>query len=113
MSRMSEFASVLRSWRERVGPADVGMPAGAGRRAVGLRREELAALAGVSVDYIVRLEQGRASNPSSQLLGALAIALRLSDQERDHLYRAAGAARLWRDDRLAEMVASLARLYIR
>ena len=89
---MSEFASVLRSWRERVSPADVGMPAGAGRRAVGLRREELAALAGVSVDYIVRLEQGRATNPSSQLLRALAIALRLDDQERDHLYRAAGVA---------------------
>ena len=89
---MSEFASVLRSWRERVSPADVGMPAGAGRRAVGLRREELAALAGVSVDYIVRLEQGRATNPSSQLVRSLAIALRLTDQERDHLYRAAGLA---------------------
>lgn len=89
---MSEFASVLRSWRARVGPADVGMPAGGRRRAVGLRREELAALAGVSVDYIVRLEQGRATNPSPQLLGALAVALRLTDSERDHLYRVAGAA---------------------
>ncbi|MGD8194317.1 helix-turn-helix transcriptional regulator [Herbiconiux sp. P18] len=89
---MSEFASVLRSWRDRVTPAEAGLPAGAGRRTAGLRREELAALAGVSVDYIVRLEQGRAQNPSPQLLGALAIALRLSDDERDHLYRAAGAA---------------------
>jgi transcriptional regulator with XRE-family HTH domain len=89
---MSEFASVLRSWRERVGPADVGLPAGAGRRTLGLRREELAALAGVSVDYIVRLEQGRATNPSAQLVRALAVALRLTDQERDHLYRAAGLA---------------------
>lgn len=89
---MNEFASVLRAWRERVSPADVGMPAGSGRRALGLRREELAALAGVSVDYIVRLEQGRATNPSSQLVRALAIALRLTDQERDHLYRAAGLA---------------------
>jgi transcriptional regulator with XRE-family HTH domain len=89
---MSEFASVLRSWRERVSPADVGMPAGSGRRAIGLRREELASLAGVSVDYIVRLEQGRATNPSAQLVRALAIALRLTDQERDHLYRAAGLA---------------------
>jgi transcriptional regulator with XRE-family HTH domain len=88
---VSEFASVLRSWRERVQPEEVGLPAGAGRRASGLRREELAALAGVSVDYIVRLEQGRATNPSSQLLGALARALRLTDDERDHLFRVAGA----------------------
>jgi transcriptional regulator with XRE-family HTH domain len=89
---MSEFASVLRSWRDRVSPAEVGMPAGPGRRATGLRREELAILAGVSVDYIVRLEQGRATNPSPQLLGALARALRLTEDERDHLYRVAGAA---------------------
>lgn len=89
---MSEFASVLRSWRERVSPAEVGLPTGAGRRTAGLRREELAALAGVSVDYIVRLEQGRATNPSVQMLGALARALRLSDDERDHLYRVGGAA---------------------
>ncbi|MGO4594950.1 helix-turn-helix transcriptional regulator [Leifsonia sp. 2TAF2] len=89
---MSEFASVLRSWRARVTPADVGLPVGGHRRAPGLRREELAALAGISVDYIVRLEQGRATNPSPQLLGALAVALRLTDGERDHLYRVAGAA---------------------
>ncbi|TAJ46659.1 MAG: XRE family transcriptional regulator [Herbiconiux sp.] len=89
---MSEFASVLRSWRDRVSPADVGLPAGSGRRTSGLRREELAALAGVSVDYIVRLEQGRAEHPSPQLLGALALALRLTETERDHLYRVAGAA---------------------
>ena len=89
---MNEFASVLRSWRDRVAPEEVGLPAGAGRRTAGLRREELAALAGISVDYIVRLEQGRARNPSPQLLRALAIALRLSEAERDHLYRVAGAA---------------------
>ncbi|WP_066038972.1 helix-turn-helix transcriptional regulator [Herbiconiux solani] len=89
---MTEFASVLRSWRDRVRPADVGLPAGGLRRTSGLRREELAALAGVSVDYIVRLEQGRASHPSPQLLGALAIALRLTEDERDHLYRVAGVA---------------------
>jgi len=89
---MSEFATVLRSWRDRVSPADVGLPAGSGRRTSGLRREELAALAGVSVDYLVRLEQGRAEHPSPQLLGALALALRLSESERDHLYRVAGAA---------------------
>lgn len=89
---MSEFADVLRSWRDRVRPEEVGLPAGAGRRTPGLRREELAALAGVSVDYVVRLEQGRATNPSPQLLGALATALRLTEAERDHLFRVAGAA---------------------
>ncbi|WP_313545136.1 helix-turn-helix transcriptional regulator [Leifsonia aquatica] len=88
---VSEFAQVLRSWRDRVDQVEAGLPAGPGRRTPGLRREELAALAGVSVDYIVRLEQGRAANPSPQLLGALARALRLTEQERDHLYRVAGA----------------------
>ncbi|GAA0967677.1 helix-turn-helix transcriptional regulator [Frigoribacterium faeni] len=89
---MSEFASVLRSWRDRVSPDDVGLPSSPRRRTTGLRREELAALAQVSVDYIVRLEQGRASNPSPQMLRALSVALRLTDDERDHLYRSAGAA---------------------
>ena len=89
---MDEFAGVLRAWRERVSPAEAGLPAGPGRRTAGLRREELSTLAGISVDYIVRLEQGRARNPSPQLLRALAVALRLTDQERDHLYRVAGAA---------------------
>lgn len=92
MVDMSEFANVLRSWRDRVRPEAVGLPAGPGRRTPGLRREELAALAGVSVDYVVRLEQGRATNPSPQLLGALATALRLSSEERDHLCRVAGVA---------------------
>jgi DNA-binding XRE family transcriptional regulator len=89
---MSEFASVLRSWRDRVRPEEVGLPAGPGRRTPGLRREELAALAGVSVDYVVRLEQGRSVNPSPQLLGSLATALRLTTEERDHLFRVADAA---------------------
>ncbi|PTR23586.1 helix-turn-helix protein [Rhodococcus sp. OK519] len=89
---MDEFARVLRAWRDRVQPEHVGLPPGTGRRARGLRREELAMLAGVSVDYIVRLEQGRSTNPSAQLLGALARALRLTDDERDHLYRVGGVA---------------------
>jgi transcriptional regulator with XRE-family HTH domain len=89
---MDEFADVLRAWRDRMRPEEAGLPAGPGRRAPGLRREELAALAGVSVEYIVRLEQGRAQHPSAQLLGALARALRLSDEERDHLFRVGGAA---------------------
>ncbi len=89
---MGDFGEVLRAWRDRLSPQEVGLPAGTGRRAPGLRREELAVLAGVSVEYLVRLEQGRARNPSPQLLGALARALRLTDEERDHLYRVGGVA---------------------
>jgi transcriptional regulator with XRE-family HTH domain len=80
----------IRAWRDRLTPADAGLPVGRARRAAGLRREELADLAGVSVDYVVRLEQGRASAPSAQVVSSLARALRLSRQERDHLYRLAG-----------------------
>ena len=86
----SNLAATLRVWRDRLSPADVGLPAGWSRRAVGLRREELAGLAGVSVDYVVRLEQGRATTPSAQVVAALARALQLSGAERDHLYRLAG-----------------------
>jgi transcriptional regulator with XRE-family HTH domain len=85
-----ELASCLRAWRDRLEPADVGLPAGGRRRAPGLRREEVAQLAGVSVDYLARLEQGRAISPSPQVLDALARALRLTDAERAHLYRVAG-----------------------
>jgi transcriptional regulator with XRE-family HTH domain len=84
-----ELASCLRSWRERVSPADVGLPAGGQRRVAGLRREEVAQLAGVSMDYLTRLEQGRASKPSASVLGSLTRALRLSDVERDHLFQLA------------------------
>ncbi|MDO9378531.1 MAG: helix-turn-helix transcriptional regulator [Nocardioidaceae bacterium] len=89
---MQELAEVLRSWRDRLSPAEVGLPPGPARRAPGLRREELAGLAGVSVEYLVRLEQGRARHPSPSLLAALARALRLTDGERDHLYLTAGVA---------------------
>lgn len=68
----------------------MGLPDHGTRRAAGLRREELGALAGLSVDYVVRLEQGRASTPSAQVVGALARALQLSTAERDHAYRLAG-----------------------
>jgi transcriptional regulator with XRE-family HTH domain len=84
------LGTTIRAWRDRLTPADVGLPVGRARRAAGLRREELAELAGVSVDYVVRLEQGRASTPSAQVVSALARALRLSGEERDHLYRLAG-----------------------
>jgi transcriptional regulator with XRE-family HTH domain len=87
-----ELAACLRSWRDRLSPADAGLPAGGQRRAPGLRREEVAQLAGVSVDYLARLEQGRASNPSPSVLAPLARALRLTDDERAHLFRVAGQA---------------------
>jgi transcriptional regulator with XRE-family HTH domain len=73
-----ELAGCLRAWRERVGPAEAGLPVGSQRRVPGLRREEVAQLAGVSVDYLARLEQGRASSPSASVLAALARALRLT-----------------------------------
>ncbi len=85
-----ELAGCLRSWRNRTGPADAGLPAGGQRRVPGLRREEVAQLAGVSVDYLTRLEQGRAAKPSASVLSSLARALRLSDDERAHLFRLAG-----------------------
>jgi transcriptional regulator with XRE-family HTH domain len=88
----TELGRALRGWRDRATPAEAGLPAGRGRRAAGLRREELAMLAGVSADYITRLEQGRATAPSPQVLNALARALRLSDLEVRHLFRLAGQA---------------------
>jgi len=83
---------MLRQWRDRVEPGTVGLPSGTHRRAAGLRREELARLAGISVDYLTRLEQGRATSPSTQVVEALARALRLSDSERERLFLAAGMA---------------------
>jgi transcriptional regulator with XRE-family HTH domain len=87
-----ELGACLRAWRDRVTPAEAGLPEGGRRRAPGLRREEVAQLAGLSVDYLARLEQGRASNPSPSVLMPLARALRLSDDERAHLFRVAGQA---------------------
>ncbi|CAM5733817.1 Helix-turn-helix domain-containing protein OS=Streptomyces tendae OX=1932 GN=F3L20_20305 PE=4 SV=1 [Streptomyces tendae] len=85
-----QLADFLRRRREAIRPAEVGIADGPRRRTRGLRREEVAMLAGMSVDYVVRLEQGRSSQPSAQLLVALARALRLSDDERDHLFHLAG-----------------------
>lgn len=85
-----ELADFLRRRREAIRPADVGLTEGPRRRTAGLRREEVASLAGMSTDYVVRLEQGRSSQPSTQMLGALARALRLTDDERDHLFHLAG-----------------------
>ncbi|MEU6089568.1 helix-turn-helix transcriptional regulator [Streptomyces sp. NPDC047085] len=86
-----ELAAFLRSRRERIAPADVGLPAGPRRRTPGLRREEVAQLAFISTEYYTRLEQARGPRPSREVLAGLARALRLSDAERDHLHHLAGA----------------------
>ena len=87
-----EFGRTVRRWRDRVTPANVGLATGNRRRATGLRREELASLAGISTDYLTRIEQGRSTSPSSQVVESLARALRLPDTERDLLFRLAGHA---------------------
>ncbi|RAG81441.1 XRE family transcriptional regulator [Streptacidiphilus pinicola] len=86
---MDDLAGFLRTRRARVDPAVVGIPTDSRRRVEGLRREEVAHLSGVSVDYYVRLEQGRATQPSEQVLDALARVLDLDETERGHLYRLA------------------------
>ncbi|MEV6767719.1 helix-turn-helix transcriptional regulator [Nocardia sp. NPDC051030] len=85
-----ELADFLRRRREGLQPAAVGLAPGARRRTPGLRRDEVALLAGMSTDYYTRLEQARGPRPSTQVLGSLARALRLTDSERDHLYHLAG-----------------------
>src|SRR5690242_14345146 len=84
------FGPALRGWRRRVRPADLGIEDFTPRRVHGLRREELARVAGLSVDYVISLEQGRSRNPSAQVVAAIANALRLRQPERDHLFRCAG-----------------------
>ena len=84
-----ELGSFLRRRRERLGPESVGLPAGGRRRTPGLRREEVATLAGVGVTWYTWLEQGRDIRPSPAVLDAIAGALRLEVDERDHLWRLA------------------------
>lgn len=81
----TQLADFLRSRRARIQPTDVGLPAGRRRRTAGLRREEVASLAAISVDYYTRLEQARGPQPSRQVLASLARALRLSNAERAYL----------------------------
>lgn len=88
----AELAAFLRHRRARVQPADVGLATGPRRRTPGLRRQEVAELAGMSVDYYIRLEQGRGPHPSVQMLAAISRALLLSDDERAYLHHLAGAA---------------------
>ncbi|MFY7067825.1 helix-turn-helix domain-containing protein [Nocardiopsis changdeensis] len=88
-TRYSELGGFLRSRRERIRPEEVGIAPGPRRRVPGLRRDEVAVLAGASVEYYTELERGAGSQPSDQMLAALARALRLGLDERDHLYRLA------------------------
>jgi transcriptional regulator with XRE-family HTH domain len=88
----NELGLFLRARREALRPSEAGIPAGPRRRTPGLRRAEVAMLAGISIEYLTRLEQGRDRNPSAQVLSALAGTLRLSVMERVHLYRLAKGA---------------------
>ncbi|MER7002866.1 helix-turn-helix transcriptional regulator [Dactylosporangium sp. NPDC000555] len=88
----TRLAEYLRTRREALQPEDVGLPRGRRRRTRGLRREEVAVLSDMSIDYYSRLEQPRGPHPSEQMLAALARGLRLSLEERDHLFQLAGYA---------------------
>ncbi|MEV0366917.1 helix-turn-helix transcriptional regulator [Nocardia fusca] len=90
MTEATDLAAFLRARRGELRPRDVGLPETARRRTPGLRRQEVALLAGISVEYYVRMEQARGPRPSAQVLGALARALMLTGDERDYLYRTAG-----------------------
>ena len=83
--RDGDLGGFLRGRREATSPADVGLPVGSRRRTPGLRRAELATLAGISVDYLTRIEQGRDTRPSAQILAALAHAMRLTEDDMQHL----------------------------
>lgn len=87
---LAELGAFLTTRRHRIRPSDVGLPAGPRRRVPGLRRDEVAQLAGASVDYYIELERGAGAQPSEQMLAAIARALRLTKDERDHIYHLAG-----------------------
>src|SRR5688572_27388027 len=91
MARANQLGEFVRTRRARVSPEIVGLDIGVRRRVPGLRREELAQLAHVSIDYVVRLEQGRIGRPSRGILEGLARALLLDAAERRHLFRLAAA----------------------
>ncbi|MFE0457688.1 helix-turn-helix transcriptional regulator [Kitasatospora sp. NPDC058965] len=103
-ARRTELAAFLKACRARVAPHDVGLPPGLRRRTPGLRREEVAQLAGVGVTWYTWLEQGRPINASEQVLTAVARALLLDEVERDHLFTLAGVAVVEADGRLCPTV---------
>ncbi|GAA2186405.1 helix-turn-helix domain-containing protein [Micromonospora lupini] len=104
MSTAGPLGEFLRARRDLIGPLDVGLPAHGRRRVPGLRREELALLAGISADYYLRLEQGRDRRPSAQVLDALARALLLDVEAAAHLRRLGGQAPAGRPVRRPERV---------
>jgi transcriptional regulator with XRE-family HTH domain len=106
----AQLAEFLRTRRETIQPEDVGLSRGPRRRTPGLRREEVAQLAGMSTDYLNRLEQSRGPQPSAQMLTALARALRLTAAERDHLFRLAGHAAPDRVSTAAHVSAGMLRI---
>lgn len=99
----AQLADFVRSRRRSLQPEDVGLSRGPRRRTAGLRREEAAGLCLMSVDYLTRIEQGRSTQPSEQMLASIARGLRLDPAERDHLFRLAGhePRRAVRDDHVA------------
>jgi len=103
--KANALGDYLRARREQVQPEDVGLVAGSRRRVTGLRREELALLAGISSDYYLRLEQGRDKNPSAQVLDALARALRLDVKATEYLHQLASPTSGRRDQSGAEVAA--------
>jgi len=103
-----ELGTFLRSRRERLAPADAGLPITGRRRTPGLRREELALLAGISATWLTYLEQGRDVRPSGQVLDALARALRLSTAEQEHLHRLAGGGTTSEEDVPEEVAPEIA-----
>ncbi|MGC0365798.1 transcriptional regulator with XRE-family HTH domain [Rhodococcus sp. 27YEA15] len=104
------LADFLRRHREALQPGDAGLPTGPRRRTAGLRREEVAGLAVMSVDYYTRLEQQRGPQPSVQMLAAISRALRLTDDERDYLYRLAGHSSPDRNGTGGQVAAALLRV---
>jgi transcriptional regulator with XRE-family HTH domain len=92
MENRAEVREFLTSRRAKLDPKDVGLPAGTNRRVAGLRRSEVATLAGVSVEYYTKLERGTISGASPEVLHAIAMALRMDDAERAHLFDLAQAA---------------------
>ena len=106
----SQLAEFLRTRRAALQPEDVGLPRGRRRRTGGLRREEVAALCGMSADYYSRIEQQRGSHPSEPMLAAIARGLHLSRDERDHLFRLAGYPTPARELRLEHVDTGLMRV---
>jgi transcriptional regulator with XRE-family HTH domain len=105
MARDTRLGEFLQARRAQLAPEAAGIAAYGRRRVPGLRREELAQLAGVSVDYYVRLEQGRAAHPSTEVLDAIARALQLDDVEREHMHQLATPSPVRRRTPAAERVA--------